>query len=103
MFPCVVIRSPDRAPRPDRSLHCKGTRRPAVGGLAASGGPATSRVNTGRSMLVNGRQCRPVDVVWRVGKPTILAAVGRDRVPSVAQSIFATVGKLTPNWQTYFR
>jgi hypothetical protein len=43
------------------------------------------------------------DVVWRVGKHTILAAVGTDRVPSVAQSMFAKTGKHTPIWQTYFR
>src|SRR5260370_6564749 len=44
-----------------------------------------------------------VDVAWRVGKPTILAAAGRDRGPSDAQSMFAKTGKPTPTWQTYFR
>src|SRR5690348_16039803 len=44
-----------------------------------------------------------VDGVWRVGKHTILAAAGIDRLPSVAQSMFAKVGKPTPTWQTYFR
>jgi hypothetical protein len=43
------------------------------------------------------------DVVWRVGKHTILAATGIDGVPSDAQSMFAKTGKHTQTWQTYFR
>ena len=84
-FPCA--RSPSRQ---------KSSRTGLTMSPFSCPGPAPADVGQRASMPT-------VDGVWRVGKHTILAAVGRDGVPTDAQSMFAKAGKHTRTWQTYFR